>query len=409
MKYFVPIFVLLLVVAMVPANAGWLFEYNVNYTGTNVGFLSSTSGVGHSRSGAVIGEDSFFFINSGRPTVANGNYNGLIYNNCTGATDIPIITPAVWVNPADAGDTITTSWCWGVAYDAASGSLLLANQDIEYSVLAFDLAGAPTINRNELGFVPRGGYYPTDMDTDATGNIYVANYGEPFINEATPLTGNVGVWAAISSDPDWATGGASPHNPAFLAYASPAGPGATDSEYSGYGWVCEGVGVSADGTVIAQTQRSGGKEGIYVSTGSPSAGYVFTASTPLTAYALSVGGPPVSWSIRGCDVAPDGQHVFVVMEEGNQNSGTDQDYIVIWDWTTGVFRDVIFIATGDRTVTKRPSNADVVDIPYDVDVYEDDIGSPFALNVLVSPYFRWQQASKYTGNLTTDVNDWSLY
>ena len=128
MKYFVPIFALLLVVAMVPANAGWKFEYNVNYTGTSVGFTSSTSGVGHSRCAAVIGEDSFIFANSGRPTLANGSYNALIYNNCTGATDIPIITGtgSNWVNPTDPTDIIPQSWNWGVGYDANSSVLFLA-------------------------------------------------------------------------------------------------------------------------------------------------------------------------------------------------------------------------------------------------------------------------------------------
>ena len=89
-----------------PVGAEWLFEYNVNYLGDGhaAGFSSATSGVGHARGVVAIGEDDFFFSNSGRPTQAQGNYNALIYRNCTGATDIPIILEPAWVNPTNPND-----------------------------------------------------------------------------------------------------------------------------------------------------------------------------------------------------------------------------------------------------------------------------------------------------------------
>jgi hypothetical protein len=408
MKYFVPIFALLLVVAMVPANAGWKFEYNINYTGvgTTQGFVSATPGVGHSRAGAVLGEDSFAFCNTGRPTSA-GNYNALIYLNCTGGVDNPIFSPGVWANPLDASDTINVTWNWGVALDSNAGALLLSNQDVEYSILAWDPnTGAALQWRNELTVAPgsSGTYYPSQIDVDATGDVFVANYAESWIADVTPAVGNIIWYPAISSDPNWATATGSPHNPAPLGLYSTILGATQHSNWTGYVWIMEGVAISDDGTVMAYTSRGGGTQGVHVALGSPAGGYVYAtsnAATLLPWYTGATGDVAIS-NVRGLDIAPDGQHIFFVVDDVIPN-----DLIGVWNWVTGQYADPIFLSVDGAH--KRPLDREIVDLPYDVDVYEDDIGSPFALNVLVSPYYNWERASKYTGNLTTEVNDWSLY
>jgi hypothetical protein len=411
MRYSALILALLLVVTMGPANAGWLFEYQVNYTGdgTAAGFISATGGVGHSRSGAVLGEDSFFFINSGRPTASGANYSGLIYNNCTGATDIPVILPGVWTNPTDASDTINLTWCWGVAADVANNQLFLSNQDGEYSVLVWDLAGAPTQYRNELGFWAQNTYYPSAINLDGTGDIFIANYGMSWIPDGTPAVGNICWYPAIASDPDWATGGANPHNPALGGIYS-AIQGATQAygaglmSYDGATWICEGVDVSDDGTILVYSSRGGSSAGVYAAVGSPAAGYVLAASNSATlpAYWLALTGNALG-NVRGLSLAPDDQNVFFCHDAA-------PDHILIWNWVTGAFADPISCGVGSATSPRiMPLDRQTNYVPYDVDVYEDDIGTPFALNVLASPYYVWEAATKFTGNLTTDVNDWSLY
>ncbi len=406
MRCLVPILALLLVVTMVPANAGWLFEYQIDYTGNGIadGWVSATIGVGHSRGGAVIGEDSFYFNNTGRPSAANGAYNSLIYNNCTGGADIPIITAPVWANPADASDTITVTWNWGVAADAANDHLFLSNQDAQYSVLVYDLLGNPTPYRNELGFWAQNTYYPSELNIDATGDVFICNYGMSWIPDASPAVGNICWYPAIAADPDWATGGANPHNPALGGVYS-AIQGATQAypTYAGAAWICEGVDVSDDGTILAYTSRGGSSQGAYVALGSPATGYVLAASnsSTLTAYWTALTGDAGISSVRGCSLAPDNEHVFFCCDDNDLN-----EHILIWNWTTGAYADPISLSTVNRI---NPIDRQTNYIPYDVDVYEDDVGTPFALNVLASPYYVWEAATKYTGNITTDVNDWSLY
>lgn len=411
MKYFVPIFALLLVITMVPANAGWLFEYNINYTGGDVGFVSSSPGVGHSRGGDVIGEDSFFFNNTGRPTVAAGAYQGLIYNNCTGASDVPIFTNPVWTNPSAPSDTIAVTWNWGVAADVGNNQLFVSNQDSEYSVLVFDLTGAPTQYRNELGFWGQNTYYPSQISLDATGDIFLANYGMSWIPDASPAVGNICWYPAVANDADWATGGANPHNPALGGIYS-AIQGATQAygagllSYDGATWICEGVDVSADGSILVYTSRGGATQGVHVALGSPAAGYTLAASNEATLlpWFTSVTGDTAISNVRGCALAPDEQHIFFVIDDTVPN-----DLIGVWNWVTGAFADPIFLTPADPSVHQRPADREQSSLPYDVDVYADDVGSPFALNVMVSGYYNWLESAKFTGNLTTDVRDWSLY
>ncbi len=408
MKCCVQVLPVLVAVVIVPANASWVWEYNINYEGSNVGWSSAITGVGHSRAGAVLGEDSFFFVNSGRPVAGGWNYGGLIFNNCTGATDIPVFTADPWVNPLDASDVINLTWCWGVAADVANNQLFLSNQDTEYSILVYDLTGAPTQWRNELGFWTESTYYPSQINLDGNGNIFIANYGMSWIPDGSPAVGNICWYPAIASDPDWATEGADPHNPALMGIYS-AIRGATQAypTYTGAAWICEGVDVSDDGSILVYTSRGGPTQGVYVAVGSPVAGYVLTASnnTTLLPWFTTVTGDFAISNVRGCALAPDDQHVFFCVNDPGH------EYIFIWNWIAGYFIDPIPLAAGSATYPRIvPSDRSVNDLPYDVDVYSD-AGRPCFLNVLVSPYYRWEAAAKFTGYFPfiCSVDDWSLY
>jgi hypothetical protein len=300
------------------------------------------------------------------------------------------------------------TWNWGVALDSNAGALLHSNQDTEYSILAWDPAtGLPTQWRNELTVAPGsvGTYYPSQICTDATGDVFVINYGRSWIGDVTPAVGNIIWYPGIATDPNWATGTGAPHNPAPLGLYSTI-LGATDhTAWDGYYWIAEGVAVTPDGSVMAYTSRGGGLQGVHVALGNPTAGYVYATSNAATLlpWFTGVTGDTAISNVRGLSIAPDGQHIFFTIDDAIPN-----DMVGVWNWVTGAYADPIFLS-GATATHKRPADREIVDLPYDVDVYEDDIGSPFALNVLVSPYYNWQRASKYTGNLTTDVNDWSLY
>ncbi|MCK4596902.1 VCBS repeat-containing protein, partial [bacterium] len=218
-----------------PATGQYTYKY---YTESP----ARTRGVG------VFGNDDFCV------GVKNSPYSIEFYHD---APDSPNVINTYWENPGDPGDHIDLIYNWGIGVDNDLNAYL-TNQDLMQSVLVFDYDGNSTVHRLELGqdVTPLGTGYPTACDIDDSGYVYVAYY---VFNPAGEGNGDqIEVYDKLANWND----------------ATHTAPLMTSFEPAAY--VCEGLCVNSDGSVLWLTNRSspGYLGNVTRWTGSPSTGYV---------------------------------------------------------------------------------------------------------------------------------------
>jgi len=255
-----------------------------------------TRGVG------VFGNDDFCV------GVKNSPYSIEFYHNAPDSADA---VQTYWENPGDPGDHIDLIWNWGIGVDSDLNAYL-TNQDTEQSVLVFDYDGNSTIHRLELGVDDNGLSYPTACDIDDSGYVYIAFY----IN-GPATTDQIKVYDKLANWVD-----ATHTAPLMTSFEPPA-------------YVCEGLCVNGDGSVLWLTDRSaaGSMGNVTRWTGSPAGGY----TQDLTF--AGDGTMDVPGFVRGIDLAPDGD-IYVCCDVDVQFDG---DKVFIGDGTTGELKNVIDI------------------------------------------------------------------
>ena len=252
--------------------------------------------------------------------VKNSPYSLEFYHS---APDSPDVIVTYWENPGDPGDHIDLIWSWGIGIDSDLNAYL-TNQDLMQSVLVFDYDGNSTVHRLELGqdVTPLGTGYPTACDIDDSGYVYVAYY---MYNPAGEGNGDqIEVYDKLANWND----------------ATHTAPLMTSFEPAAY--VCEGMCVNGDGSVIWVTNRSdyGYAGNVTRWTGSPTTGY-----TQDTTFAGD-GTMEVPGRVRGIDLAPDGD-IYVISDVNVEFAG---DKVLIADGTTGVLEATVDVdsPTGDH-------------------------------------------------------------
>jgi|GEM_PF-2529577 len=265
-----------------------------------------TRGVG------VFGNDDFCV------GVKNSPYSIEFYHNAPDSADA---IQTYWENPGDPGDHIDLIWNWGIGVDSDLNAYL-TNQDSLQSVLVFDYDGNSTTHRLELGVDDTGTNYPTSCDIDDSGYVYIAFYiGGP------GTTDQIKVYDKLAN---WNDGN---HTAALMTSFEPPC------------FVCEGLCVNGDGSVLWLTNRSapGSLGDVTRWTGSPTTGY-----TQDTTFAGD-GTMDVPGYVRGIDLAPDGD-IYVCCDVDVQFDG---DKVFIGDGTTGELKYTIDI-DGPGTYHKSP-------------------------------------------------------
>jgi hypothetical protein len=240
--------------------------------------------------------------------VKNSPYSIEFYHNAPDSADV---IQTYWENPGDPGDHIDLIWNWGIGVDPDLNAYL-TNQDSAQSVLVYDYDGNSTTHRLELGEDDSGLSYPTACDIDDNGYVYIA-----FYVSGPGATDQIKVYDKLANWVD-----ATHTAPLMTSFEPPA-------------YVCEGLCVNGDGSVLWLTNRSapGSMGDVTRWTGSPAGGY----TQDLTF--AGDGTMEVPGFVRGIDLAPDGD-IYVCCDVDVQFDG---DKVFIGDGTTGELKNVIDI------------------------------------------------------------------
>jgi len=254
------------------------------------------------------------------------------------APNPPDVTVTEW---SDGDTTIALSYNWGIGLDA-DNNVYLANQnpDSTAEILVWDYDGNE-VNWFDLGYSDKkigpdgddevsydelmamiakgevkGTTYPSAVDVDANGYVYVAWY----VEEGT-IHDQIEVYSPINT---WTNNQATKQG-GFE-------PGA---------FVVEGLCVNSDGSVMWITDRSGpGYLGDVTRwTGGPTLGY-----TQDTTFSVD-GTADVPGYVRGIDLGPDG-NVYVCSDADNV---FDTEKVFVVDGTTGELESVIDINSPGST------------------------------------------------------------
>jgi|GEM_PF-2379089 len=222
-----------------------------------------------------------------------------------------------WICPVCAPpETVTYTWNWGAGIH--DGLVYHSNQDPDCSILVWDHDCNP-VDRLITGVDPASAY-PTAIDCDAAGYVYMALY----IDDAS--FDQITVFPPRTT---WVNHTAAP----------------TTSLETG-AFVCEGMCVTQDGSTIYSTNRSApGTNGWCKKfDGSPTTGY-----TEDVGFVCSVDG-----YVRACDVDETNGRVFVCVD-----GSTPDGIVFVVDATTGAFLDTIITTDVD------PYSASPYDIEWD--------------------------------------------
>jgi hypothetical protein len=251
----------------------------------------------------VFGNDDFVVGHRG-----GTSYPMQFFHNAPNDADVSVYQ---WINPSDPGDTIRVTYNWGIGLDQDL-HVYLANQDSAQNVLVFNYDGTSTSHRLELGPEPTGVEYPTACDIDDSGRVYIAFYiGNPTGGDQVVVYDKLSTWNDVNHTA-----------PLLTSFEPPA-------------YVCEGLCVNGDGTIIWLTNRSAPPflGDVTRWTGSPTGGY-----TQDMAFAGDGTLNIPAW-VRGIDLAPDGD--IYICSDGDASYAEEK--IIIADATTGELKYTIDI------------------------------------------------------------------
>lgn len=323
----------------------------------------------------VFGNDDFVVGHRG-----GTSYPMQFFHNAPASADISVYK---WTNPSDPGDTIRVTYNWGIGLDQDL-HVYLANQDSAQSVLVFNYDGTSTSHRLELGPEPTGTEYPTACDLDDSGRVYIAYYiGNPMGGDQVEVYDKLSTWNDVTHTA-----------PLLTSFEPPA-------------YVCEGLCVNGDGTVIWLTDRSAPPflGDVTRWTGSPGTGYI---QDTLFAGDGTLDIP--AW-VRGIDLAPDGD--IYICSDGDASFAEEK--IIIADATTGEMKYTIDI-DGPGGYHQDPydiefSSVGIIDVA--VQRAEDDIylswSAPGAASALyVTQLYGWY-VDKWEGPGFKAITSYDVY
>jgi hypothetical protein len=252
--------------------------------------------------------------------VKTTNYSLEYYHNAPADPDA-IVTS--WTNPDSLSDQIALTYNWGIGIDPDQ-NVYLANQDLMQSVLVFDYDGNSTPHRLELGqdVSPNAWGYPTALDIDDSGYVYVAYY---IYNPAGPENGDqVEVYDKLANWNDVN------HTATLMTSFEPPA------------YVIEGLCVNGDGSVLWISNRSLPPSIGDVTrwTGSPAGGYTQDMTF------AGDGTMEVPGFVRAIDLAPDGDIYVCSDDDVASRAGAN---IIIADGTTGELKYTIDIEGAPRS------------------------------------------------------------
>jgi hypothetical protein len=204
------------------------------------------------------------------------------------------------------GDTLTYSYNWGAGiHDGLVYHSVQIPSEPNTYILVWD-HDCGEVDYLSTGVDPSGSEYPTAVDCDADGNVYIAWYIDSNDNDPPH---QISVYPPRTS---WVA-----HTATKL------------SETETFAYVCEGMCVTQDGSTIYATNRSSpGTNGWCKKfDGSPTTGY-----TEDVGFLVSVDG-----YVRACDVDETNGRVFVANDGGAPSDGC----IFVCDASTGAIQDTI--------------------------------------------------------------------
>jgi len=227
------------------------------------------------------------------------------YHHAPVAPDSCDCQDSVWNCPFHPGEQVPIADCWGLGIDT-EGNVYLANGDDSTSVLVWDYH-CHEVDRLELGARHISTEYPTALDVDAHGYVYVAWYIDSEWRDQIEVY---------------------PPRSQWIDHRAPL---VTSFEPGAY--ACEGMCVNDSGTVIWVADRSApGTQGwVKRFVGSPQTGY-----TEDTGFSLQVEG-----YVRGMDVTGGYPDYLFVCSDNNMN-----EYVLQARATTGVVCDTVWTWVG---------------------------------------------------------------
>ena len=268
--------------------------------GTSYGYwtVEYTQDVGaRCRGLAIYAEDDAFV------GMAEAPYSMQWYHTMEQGTGLYDCTRSTFIKSAAIGDTLTYSYNWGAGiHDGLVYHSVQIPTEPESYILVWD-HDCNEVDYLALGIDPSGTEYPTAVDCDAAGNVYMSLYidGATFdqITVYPPRTAWVGHTAIPLSSVE--TGA----------------------------YVGEGMCVTQDGSTIYATNRSAPGTAGWCKKfdGSPTTGYVEDLSFVC----------PVDGYVRAVEVDETNGRVFVIQDGGTPNDGI----IIIADRFTGAHKDTI--------------------------------------------------------------------
>ena len=208
---------------------------------------------------------------------------------------------SVWNCPIHPGERIPIADNWGLGIDT-DGNIYLANHDDSTSVLVWDY-DCQEVDRLELGAQHTSTEYPTALDLDAKGYVYVAWYIDSEWRDQIEVY---------------------PPRSQWINHKAPL---VTSFEPGAY--ACEGMCVNDSGTVIWVSDRSvlGSLGWVKRFVGSPQTGYTEDPDFLV----------PVDGYVRGMDVIDIFPHYLFVCSDNYD----EHEYVLVVDSMTGRIRNTI--------------------------------------------------------------------
>jgi hypothetical protein len=229
-------------------------------------------------------------------------------------------TRTTFIKSAAVGDTLTYSWNWGAGIhdNLVYHSAQIPSEPNSY-ILVWD-HDCNEVDFLSTGVDPSGTEYPTAIDCDAAGNVYMALYIDGANMDQITVYPPRGSWVGNTATP-----------------LSTLETGA---------YVCEGLCVTADGSTIYTTNRSApGTAGWCKKfVGTPAGGYTEDLSFVC----------PIDGYVRACEVDEAHNLVFI-----NNDGGVPDGRVYICDGTTGARMDSLICTDVD------PYSASPYDIEFD--------------------------------------------
>ena len=206
----------------------------------------------------------------------------------------------IWNCPIHPGEQVPIADNWGLGIDT-DGNIYLANHDDSTSVLVWDYF-CQEVDRLELGTQHTTTEYPTALDVDANGYVYVAWYIDSEWRDQIEVYPPRSQWIA--------------HKASLVTSFEPGA------------YACEGMCVNDSGTVIWVADRSmpGSLGWVKRFVGSPQTGYSEDPNFSLQAEGY----------IRGMDVGCHVPHTLFVCKDSYSSEG-----VLVADPKTGTIWDII--------------------------------------------------------------------